>query len=301
MTYQPKVYREQGGSRQVIASGGSLDVASGGEIDIESGGALKLAGTAVTSTAAELNALDGITSTVAELNILDGVTSTAAELNLVDGSVAGTAVASKALVLGTNKNVDTLAIADSGLKLGAGAGTAVTATAAELNILDGVTSTAAELNILDGVTATAAELNASSAAASLLADGLVRMGVARATYDYAEHGGAISAIGLGVTLPDNALVIGGFIDVITTCTSEGADGGTMAISVEGANDIVSAIAISDGSNPWDAGKKAIIPKSNTPESTSVKTTAARAITATIAAQTFTAGKFVVFLHYVVSD
>ena len=35
----------------------------------------------------------------------------------------------------------------------------VTSTAAELNILDGVTSTAAELNILDGVTATATELN----------------------------------------------------------------------------------------------------------------------------------------------
>ena len=35
----------------------------------------------------------------------------------------------------------------------------VTATAAELNILDGVTSTASELNILDGVTSTAAELN----------------------------------------------------------------------------------------------------------------------------------------------
>ncbi len=38
-------------------------------------------------------------------------------------------------------------------------GTNVSATAAELNILDGVNSTAAELNILDGVTATAAELN----------------------------------------------------------------------------------------------------------------------------------------------
>jgi hypothetical protein len=37
--------------------------------------------------------------------------------------------------------------------------TAITATAAELNILDGVTATAAELNILDGVTATAAEIN----------------------------------------------------------------------------------------------------------------------------------------------
>jgi len=35
----------------------------------------------------------------------------------------------------------------------------VTATTSELNILDGVTSTASELNILDGVTATASELN----------------------------------------------------------------------------------------------------------------------------------------------
>ena len=68
------------------------------EIDI-----LSLNGTAVTSTAAELNILDGVTATAteinlldgvtattAELNILDGVTSTAAELNLLDGSVAGT-------------------------------------------------------------------------------------------------------------------------------------------------------------------------------------------------------------------
>lgn len=38
-------------------------------------------------------------------------------------------------------------------------GTTVTATAAELNLLDGVTATTAELNILDGVTADASELN----------------------------------------------------------------------------------------------------------------------------------------------
>lgn len=63
------------------------------------------------------------------------VTANAAELNLLDGSVAGTAVASKALALGANKNVDVLAVAD--LKLGAGAGTSVTATAAELNKLAG--------------------------------------------------------------------------------------------------------------------------------------------------------------------
>ena len=61
----------------------------------------QVGGTAVTSTGAEINILDGVTSTAAELNILDGVTSTAAELNILDG---------------------------------------VTATAAELNYVDGVTS-----------------------------------------------------------------------------------------------------------------------------------------------------------------
>jgi hypothetical protein len=39
------------------------------------------------------------------------------------------------------------------------AGVPVTATAAELNALDGITATVAELNIMDGVTASAAELN----------------------------------------------------------------------------------------------------------------------------------------------
>ena len=106
---------------------------------------------AVSATATELNVLDGITSTTAELNILDGVTSTASELNLVDGSSAGTIVNSKAVVYGSSGEVNatTLQIA----------GTSITSTAAELNILDGVTSTTAELNILDGVTSTAAELN----------------------------------------------------------------------------------------------------------------------------------------------
>ena len=94
---------------------------------------LKIGGTAVTTTAAELNILDGVTSSTAELNILDGVTSTAAELNILDG-VTSTAAE--------------LNILDG-----------VTSTATELNILDGVTSTTAELNILDGVTATATEIN----------------------------------------------------------------------------------------------------------------------------------------------
>ena len=86
-TYGPKVYMEQGGDRQVVASGGSLDVESGGEIDFEAVSLLKIVGGRglchgrraqpdgrVTATTAELNILDGVTSTAAELNILDGVT-----------------------------------------------------------------------------------------------------------------------------------------------------------------------------------------------------------------------------------
>ena len=99
---------------------------------------------AVTATATEINLLDGVTSTTSELNILDGVTSTASELNLVDGSSAGTIANSKAVIYGSSGEVNatTLQIA----------GTSITSTAAELNILDGVTATATELNIMDGDT-----------------------------------------------------------------------------------------------------------------------------------------------------
>ena len=62
----------------------------GGEIDVRAT-VSSLSDLGVTSTAAELNILDGVTSTAAELNILDGVTSTATELNLLDGVTATTA------------------------------------------------------------------------------------------------------------------------------------------------------------------------------------------------------------------
>ncbi len=115
---------------QLIAA--SLDISGNVDVDgtLETD-ALSIDGTTVTSTATELN-------------ILDGVTSTATELNLVDGSSAGTIVNSKAVIYGSSGEVNatTLQIA----------GTSITSTAAELNILDGVTATATELNIMDGDT-----------------------------------------------------------------------------------------------------------------------------------------------------
>ena len=67
---------------------------SGSSIVVPDGG-LTFGSTAISSTAAELNILDGVTSTAAELNILDGVTATASELNLLDG---GTSVGSSITV-----------------------------------------------------------------------------------------------------------------------------------------------------------------------------------------------------------
>ena len=85
--------------------------------------------------------IDGVSIT--NPNGISGVTATSDEINVLASVTAGTAAASSALVLGANKNVDTLVIAASGLKIGSGAGTAVTATAAELNTVAGVTAGAA--------------------------------------------------------------------------------------------------------------------------------------------------------------
>jgi len=111
------------GARNITLTGeldaGSLDVS--GDVDVDGTletDALSINGTAVTSTAAELNILDGVTSTAAELNILDGVTSTATELNILDGVTAsatdinlidgitnGTVIASKAIITDANKDI----------------------------------------------------------------------------------------------------------------------------------------------------------------------------------------------------
>lgn len=94
-------------------------------------GLWKVGGVAVTSTAAELNILDGVTASAAEINVLDGVTASTAELNILDGVTYAL----------TNFN-------------------ALTASAAELNVLDGITATTAELNVLDGIDGIASQAEA---------------------------------------------------------------------------------------------------------------------------------------------
>ena len=69
------------------------------------------------------------------------VTSTAVELNLVDGSAAGTVLNSKAVIYGANGEVNATKLQIAGVD--------ITSTVAELNKLDGATVTTAEINYLD--------------------------------------------------------------------------------------------------------------------------------------------------------
>ncbi len=98
---------------------------SGSSIVVPDGG-LTFGSTAISSTAAELNILDGVTSTTAELNILDGVTSTAAELNIVDGNTSATSTTiadADRVVLNDNGTMVQAAVTD--LKTYIGGGTLV--------------------------------------------------------------------------------------------------------------------------------------------------------------------------------
>ena len=106
-----------------------------------------------------LSGTTAVTADGAEMNLLDGCTATTTELNYLDITTLGTSAASKAVTADANGDVT---IADgaydfdiashdgtNGLLL---AGTLVTATATELNLIDGYTGTTAELNYNDVTT-----------------------------------------------------------------------------------------------------------------------------------------------------
>ena len=102
----------------LTVANGLLTIA--GEISVTT---LDIGGTNVTSTAAELNILDGVTSTAAELNILDGVTSTAAEINIIDGNTSATSttlVDADRVVVNDNGTMVQVAMTDVKTYIGGG-------------------------------------------------------------------------------------------------------------------------------------------------------------------------------------
>jgi len=130
---------------------------------------------------------------------------------------------------------------------------------------------------------------------------LQAMRIARATYDFDVDGGATGDIGLGVTLPDNAILVHSWYQVLTTFTSATSDTATVALGIptDDAAGIVAALAIADGSNIWDAGNHETI-QDGTAAAFSEKCTAARELTLTIGVEAATAGKLILWCEYVVS-
>lgn len=107
----------------------------------------------------------------------------------------------------------------------------------------------------------------------------------------------VAAHGTGVIIPIHAIIVGGFFDVNTLFTSADTNTGTIAIHVQAANDVQAAAAVS-GAPYSSIGRKAIVPKANTPESTSLKASAAREITCTVAVAALLTGKLTGYLYFV---
>jgi hypothetical protein len=92
-----------------------------------------------------------------------------------------------------------------------------------------------------------------------VASGVYVPRVAVAVFDTAgnDSGGTsnktIATHGLGVYIPKNALVTRAWYRVVTTFADGASNNATLALQASAANDLVSAIAISDTSTPWTAG------------------------------------------------
>ncbi len=174
-----------------------------------------------------------------------------------------------------------------------------------LHVPLGATTSLGALAVTAGMLGTAAVLDESKLGPIMVGsgDGLGVLRAARFTFDPSAVAGhrTIAAHGLGVTLPDNAVVLGGYIEILTTFADGVADAATIALSVEGANDLVTATAISSGTF-WDAVKgKVIVPTALEASgvATSIKTSAAREITATVGGVALTAGTLHGWLFYVI--
>jgi hypothetical protein len=119
----------------------------------------------------------------------------------------------------------------------------------------------------------------------------------RAVYDFATDGGGTGTITLrsasgdlsGNVVPSGAVVLGGYVDVSIAVASAT---GTTALTLESAGDILGAT----GQAGLTVGRKSILPAFT--GATTVKTTAVRSLTMTVATAALTAGQFTVTLFYV---
>jgi len=146
------------------------------------------------------------------------------------------------------------------------------------------------------VVASAAELNLLSASNLEPADApwaaLSRW--AKVEYDFATDGGAVSTIDLGVTIPDNAILLSCIVEKITQFTSGGA--ATVGLKVESSGDVIAAATAFS-----NAQYTAAIAPGVALSSTQFKTTAPRNVSLEIGAHAITAGKYNFHIEYIIGE
>ena len=204
-----------------------------------------------------------VTATAAEVNLIDGYTGTTAELNTLDVTTQGTSEASKVLTADASGDVT---IADgaydfnvashdgtNGLKL---AGTLVTATATEVNLIDGYTGTTVELNTLDVTTQGTAEaskvVTSDGSLVTNFADGVVQRPELK---DYAETKTALSAaatVDIDLTT-GNVFTITPDQNTTFTCSNPSATGKSCAFTLVWTQDSSDRTIAWPGTVDWAGG------------------------------------------------
>lgn len=128
-------------------------------------------------------------------------------------------------------------------------------------------------------------LDALAASGAAAAQG---MAVASVEYDFSVDGGAVGSIPLGVSLPDNAIIVEVIRDELTAATSAGS-GATIILNVPTDGNLEqTALTANGGAVTLASSGGTAVPK---------KLTAARQLQVTIAVEAVTAGKIIYHVRY----
>lgn len=113
-------------------------------------------------------------------------------------------------------------------------------------------------------------------------------GQVTALFDFSVSGGAVSSIGLGVTLPANAIITGLMTDSLTAFTS----GGAATVAIEAGSTVLKAATAYNDASYAGVDVQSV---------TAVKLSAASELELVIAGAALTAGKMRIFVDYVQSE
>jgi hypothetical protein len=192
-----------------------------GNLDVS--GSITLGGTAITSTAAELNILDGVTATATEINLIDGVTATTTELNIVDGSTSATST--------TLVDADRLIVNDDGTMKQVAMTDFETYFESVLDTLSNVTT----IGTLDSGAISSGFGNIDVGSSNLTATGTVSLGATSFNDNNITNVGSIQVDSVAGDADSNTSITFSGSDVITVAT-----GGTTALTVDASQNLTVA-------------------------------------------------------------